>query len=187
VFAAVVVGFAGGAMITTSSKVDPPNRLERVTAGTSAAQVPATETKPAVPITPAAAAAAAPPPAAPAVEARNDAAQASPPPDRVVSLTPTPQPAETPKPVVAPQQSPAAASDDAASKSDTVQKARESEARKEAAVKRAERRAEWRERRKRQDLESAANAVRQMRRDDGPVEVIQRDDTPRSGFFGDDN
>jgi hypothetical protein len=197
VFAAVVIGFAGGATLTTSSKVDPPNRLERVAAGAAApaAPLPTAEPKPAVP--PAPAAAAAPLPAAPAVEARNDAAQTPSSPDRVVSLAPTSQPAETPKPAVASQPPPAAANDDTASKSDT-QKAREAEARKEAAAKRAERRAEWR--RKRQDPESAANAVRQMRRDDSSQEVFQReviqrddnprfqrDDSPRFGFFGDDN
>src|ERR1700683_4372931 len=34
-FAAIAIGFAGGAMITTST-VQPPNRLERVAAGTAA-------------------------------------------------------------------------------------------------------------------------------------------------------
>ncbi len=186
VFAAVAIGFAGGATITTSSKVEPPNRLERVAAGAQATSVPAAESKPPGP--PAPPTSSAPPAAAPAVEARDDAAQASPPADRVIPLNPTSQLAEPPKPIVAPQPSPAVASDDAAPKSDTPAKAREAEPRKEAVAKKAERRAEWRhERRKRQDLESAANAVRQMRRDDGPLEVIQRDDTPRFGFFSDDD
>jgi hypothetical protein len=75
------------------------------------------------------------------------------------------------------------ARDDRPSQVDNAIKVREGELRKEAELKKAERRAERRERRKRQDIEAAANAVRQMQRDGGIQEVSQRDDSPRLGFF----
>src|SRR5579863_3862446 len=50
-FAAIAVGFAGGAMITTST-VQPPNRLERVAVGTVVPSEQANRAKPAPQDTP---------------------------------------------------------------------------------------------------------------------------------------
>jgi hypothetical protein len=64
-----------------------------------------------------------------------------------------------------------------------VKKVREEELKKDKD--RAERRAEVRrERRKRQEIQAAANAVRQMQRDGALEEVTQREDAPHFGFFG---
>jgi len=170
-FAAVALGFAGGAMITTSPKVEQ-NRVERVAAA-------------AAPVATARTDATAPPAVTPA---KAEETEPTPVPDRVIAMTPaaTAQPTPTPgaQPPAPPR--PVMARDDTPSQMDSGKKAREGEMRKEAELKRAERRAERRERRRRQNIEAAANAVRQIQRDGDMQQVSQRDDTPRFGFFGND-
>jgi hypothetical protein len=212
VFAAIVVGFGGGAMMTSTTRVEP-NKLERAAASTPApsAAVIAKAQTPEVPSTSTATA----PEAQPAV-AKSETPESPSAPDRSVSLTPAPasQPVPSqPAPVMAKD---VMAKDDAASQADTVKKAQDGEPSKDAAPKKPERRAErHRERRRYQDVDSAANAVRQMQRDD-EVQQFQRDDevrqiprddrvrqirrgdgqqevilrryeTPRFGFFGGDD
>jgi hypothetical protein len=161
-FVTIAVGFAGGAMITTSSKLEP-NRVERV-----AANVPVASTKAETP-----AAASVPAAAAPVPVARADAPETAPTADRVIAMTP-PQNSE---PSLPPRPQPPVATDDVAN----LKKVREDEVRKDRVERRAEVR---RERRKRQEIQAAANAVRQMQRDGGIEEVSQREETPRFGFFG---
>jgi hypothetical protein len=216
VFAAIVVGFAGGAMLTTTSTRVEPNKLERAAASTPAPP-PAVTAKAQTPEVPSTSIATAPEaqPAAPS----NDAAESPPASDRVAS----PKPAAISQEAVPSQPAPVMARNDATSQPDAVKKAQDGEVKKaqdgepsnEAAPKKPERRAErHRERRRHQDVESAANAVRQIQRDDevrqfprndeerpiqrdDRVRLIRRDDgqqdvivrryeTPRFGFFGDD-
>jgi hypothetical protein len=163
-FVAIAMGFAGGAMISTSPKLEP-NRLERL-----AANVPVASTKPETSATPSV------PAAAPVPVARADAPEAAPAADRVIAMMP-PQNSEPSVPL---RPQPPVATDDVAARSDNVKKVREDEVRKDR-----ERRAEVRrERRKRQEIQAAANAVRQMQRDGAIEEVSQREETPRFGFFG---
>lgn len=112
-FAAIAVGFAGGAMVTTSA-VQPPNRLERVAVGTvvppDAAQPSeqANTAKPASPETPPVTAPAAAPPAQAA------GPQAAPPPQPAASVAATSDKADTktvkerPAPALAAKNPPAA-------------------------------------------------------------------------------
>jgi hypothetical protein len=205
VFAAVAVGFGGGAMMTSTTKVEQPNKLERAVASTPAPspviaaktqtpEVQSTSTA-TVPSTPTGTA-----PDAQPTAARNDAAESPPAPDRTVSLTPAPASQPVPS-----QPAPVIAKDDATSQADAVKKAQDGEPSKEAAPKKPERRAErHRERRRYQDVDSAANAVRQIQRDDGGQQfprddrvrqfrddgqqevVVRRYESPRFGFFGDE-
>lgn len=181
VFAAVTIGFAGGAMITSSPKMEP-NRLERVAANTpiTAAAGTKAETKaetPAVPPAPAVKAEA--PAAAPVLAAKNETPETTAPLDRVISTTQAPVSQQ----IVPPQPQPAVAKEDFASQIDNAKKIREGELRKQAD---AERRADQR-RRKRHEIEAAVNAVRRMQRDGVLQDVVsQQDDTPRLGFFGHD-
>jgi hypothetical protein len=169
-FAAVALGFAGGAMITSSPKVEQ-NRLERVAAN--------------VPVVTQTAAPKADPTAVPAVPAaRSETVETAPAPDRVIPMTAAATAQTTSAPSALPQ--PVMVRDDTTSQIDSAKRAREGELRKEAELKKAERRAERRERRKRQGIEAATNAVRQMQRDGGIQEVSQRDESPRLGFFGND-
>jgi hypothetical protein len=193
VFAAVMIGFAGGALITSSPKMEP-NRLERVAAGNqvipaAAAKVAETPAVPSVPVMKAEAVtvpATKPEAPAPAVVAKNEAPETSGP-DRVVAMTP----ATAAQPAVPVQAQPVVAKeprDDATSQIDNA-KIRESELKKQAADSReSERRTEQRRERsrKRQEIEAAANAVRRMQRDGAIQEVTQQDDGPRLGFFGHD-
>ena len=185
VFAAVMLGFAGGAMITTSPKVEP-NRVERV-AGSAPVVSAKTETQ-ASPAVPAASVS----PAKPAT------AETAAGPDRVISLPPKPDsPQAVPSQLVAqpqpvsPQPQPVMAKDDAGAQADNAKKVRDPELKKEAELKKAQRRAEARrERRKQQEIQAAANAVRQLRADGGLRDVSQevvtsREVSPRFGFFGD--
>lgn len=96
--------------------------------------------------------------------------------DRVIAMTP-PQNSEPNVPL---QPQPPVARDDGAVRFDSVKKVREDEVRKDRAERRAEVR---RERRKRQDIQAAANAVR-MQRDGAAEEVLQREEAPHFGFFG---
>lgn len=162
VFAAVTIGFAGGAMITTSPKLEP-NRLERV-AASAAVITPNTSVTPSVP--------------AAKTETKTAAA-----PDRVISLTPAPDYPQT----LSPQPQPATANDDVGSQIDVSKNVRDAGLQKEADLKKAERRAERRrERRKQQQIQAATNAVRQMRLNGDLQVVSQGDGSPRFGFFGND-
>jgi hypothetical protein len=78
------------------------------------------------------------------------------------------------------------AKDDVASQIDNVKKARDAELKKEADLKKAERRAEQRRERRKQQQIQAANAVRQMRLDGDLQVVSQGDVSSRIGFFGND-
>jgi hypothetical protein len=188
VFAAMVVGFGGGAMMTSTTRVEP-NKLERAAASTPAPS-PVVTAKAQAPEVPSTSTATAPEPQPAA--ARNDAAESPPAPDRTVALTPTSASQPVPS-----QPAPVIAKNDATSQAETVKKVQDGESSREAAPKKPERHAErHRERRRRQDVESAANAVRQIQRDDyqrddGQQEVIMRRyesprESPRFGFFGDD-
>ncbi len=218
VFAAVTIGFAGGAMITTSPKMEQ-NRVERV-----ASHTPPAENAP-VP-TPAPIAARAETPANSPAPATTEPTQTSPAPERVIALTPAsaaPQSvatqasapsapvSNTPSTSGAQQVSPARSQpvtarddrdDDNGSQVDRVRKVREGEPRKgkEFRPQRVERRAadprnyEARnsERRKRQEIDTAANAARQMKRDGALLEASQREEAPREVaphffLFGNDN
>jgi hypothetical protein len=157
VFAAVTLGFAVGAMIT-SGGVQPPNRLERVA---SSAALPASNVQPA------------------------DAPKAAPgePPAAVPTAA-----ADEPRPVV--QQPPPAPpvmarSEDAVTAKNERASLRSAELKRESSRKREEER-RFAERKKRQDIEDAANAVRQMRRDGVIDQVVEREQTPRFGLFGND-
>jgi hypothetical protein len=175
-FAAVALGFAGGAMITTSPKVEQ-NRLERV-AGASMTPVVAARAVTAV--------------VPPATAAKSDVTE-TPAADRVIPMTSaatapaaTAQAMPVPSALTSAPPQPVMVRDEATSQVDSAKKLRESELRKEAELRKAERRAERRERRKHQDIEAAANAVRQMQRDGGIQVISQRDESPRLGFFGND-
>ncbi len=77
-----------------------------------------------------------------------------------------------------------------ASQVDNAKKAREAELKKEADLRKAEQRRaqQRRERRKQQEIQAAANAVRQMQAN-GELRQVSReasqDAGPRFGFFGD--
>lgn len=187
VFAAVTIGFAGGAMITSPPKMEP-NRLERVTANTPITAAAGTKVETAAVPAPAVKAEA---PAAAPVLATNETPETTAPPDRVISTAPAPsttqasvsQQAPVSQQIVPPQPQPAVAKEDFASQIDKAKKIREGELRKQAD---AERRADQR-RRKRLEIQAAVNAVRRMQRDGVQQEaVLQQEDTPRFGFFGHD-
>ena len=179
VVAAVTLGFAVGAMIT-SGGVQPPNRLERVAASAvlSASNPP--------PADPAKAAPAEPPAAVPTQAAADDPRPVvqQPPPSPAIMVrseaaaTPT---AQQPSPVPAI----VARSEDAATARNERASARSSEMKRETYRRRDDER-KFAERKKRQDIEDAANAVRQMRRDGVIGEVVERDPPPRLGLFGND-
>jgi len=169
VFAAVTIGFAGGAMITTSPRLEP-NRLERVAASAPAVTPASKAETPALPL---------------ATGTKTEATETAPATDRVIAMAPAP----SAQPSAPPQAQPVTAKDDGDNapqigSSGTI---RESEPRreKESRMQRAERRAEARlQPRKRQEIEAATNAVRKMQRDDAMQEVSQRNDSLRLGFFG---
>jgi hypothetical protein len=182
VFAAVVLGFVGGAMITSRSTVEP-NRVERVAATASHEASPAPT--PEAPRTDAAAG-----PTTVTTKAPVEPAAASDKPpapaDRVISLSPassSPQPsaAETAKPMVARDDS-----EDDAAKTVRNETARNEELRKAAAARAAERRAERRRERRKRDLQAAENAVMQMQREDSPPYGRELYERPRVGFSGND-
>lgn len=161
VFAAITIGFAGGAMITTSPKLEP-NRLERVT--TSAAVItPNTSATSSVPA------------------AKTETAETAAAPDRVISLTQAPDSPQT----LPPQPQPVTANNNIGSQNDVSKNARDAELKKETDLKKAERRAEQRRERRKQ-IQAATNAVRQMRLNGDLQVVSQGDGSPRFGFFGND-
>jgi hypothetical protein len=174
VFAAVMIGFAGGAMITTPPKLEP-NRVERVAAST-----PVVAAKTEAPIAP----------SVPA--AKTETSETTVTPDRVISLPPKPESSQAALPApqpVAPQPQPVMARDDLGSQIDNAKRAREAELKKEADLRKTERRAQQRrERRKQQEIQAAANAVRQMQANGELRQVsreVSQDAGPRFGFFGD--
>jgi hypothetical protein len=208
-FAAVAVGFAGGAMITTSA-VQPPNRLERLNSGTTVGS----NSKPT--------------PEQVASSAREQPSAASPPPQltpSAIAATPDPQPSQpaaslaaktetntdaksdakasdakadgktdTATPVrqqgVTAAKSTAGAApvtvakgDDAAPAKGDRANARSADSSREVSRKRTDDR-RFSERRRQQDqderrLDEATNAVRQMPRDATVGEVVERDPPPR--------
>jgi len=196
-FVAVAVGFAGGAMVTTSA-VQPPNRLERVT---SSAPLPpsASNSSPERPN---------------GASSQPDLRSAQ---DAVTPSLPTtaPRPAADSQSAAQPASAKPAANSGTTEKTDAaatnVQSAPAPSANREGAPSKNERasarpndsrraayrrRAEDRkfvERKRQQDLDDATNTVRQMPRDRAadPV-VVEREDRPRlaeerlprSGFFG---
>ncbi len=193
-FVAVALGFAGGALVTTSA-VQPPNRLERVTSHAPAPPPPAT-----------------PPSNSSAEQPNVTTAQPSPPPD---APTATPSQKADSQPV---RQLPASAeagsskgattmvgesnkaganalsskSDDTAQVRNDRANARSADTRKEGYRKRSEER-KFSERKRRHDLDEAANTARQARGDevveqvvverDAPPRLVERA-APRPGFFG---
>ena len=192
-FVAVAVGFAGGAMVTTSA-VQSPNRLERVTSS--------------APLPPSASSAAPERPdgvsSQPDVTSAQDAVTPSPP-----ATAPSPaadsQPASA-KPAVnsgttaktdaaatniqsAP--APSAKRESAASSKNERANARSNDSRRGTYRGRAEDR-KFVERKRQQNLDEATNIVRQMPHDSAADQVIvEREDqprlverAPRSGFFG---
>ena len=188
-FVAVAVGFAGGAMVTTSA-VQPPNRLERVT---SSAPLPPTASN-SSPERPNGTS------SQPEVRSAQDAVTPSPP-------APAPRPAADSLPPAANsgatektdaaatnvQSTPApSANRESAPSKDERASARPNESRRAAYRRRAEDR-KFVERKRQQDLDDATNTLRQMPRDRAadPV-VVEREDRPRlaeerlprSGFFG---
>jgi hypothetical protein len=203
-FAAIAIGFAGGAMITTSA-VQPPNRLEQVAAGkalppssnptnsiASSNKAPevSSPTAPTAqePTAQTAATAPSPPPAV--VAAAPSAPAADPPPVQ------QPQPAPVPvvkSPALAPvvkNEDPAPARNERASArpaDPNREAARSIEPNKEPSRKKIEERkfSEDRklpERRRRpdlQELDEVSNVVRRMPRDAAVDEVVERDDAPR--------
>jgi hypothetical protein len=181
VFAAVMIGFAGGALIHTPSPKMEPNRLERVASSTPAVIAAATKAEtPAVPSVPTIKAEA---PAVPSLLAANATPEIVPSPDRVATTAPAPASPQ----VIPPQPQPVVARDDVASQFDNAKKVREGELRKQAELKESERRAEQR-RRKRQEVAAAVDAVKRMKRDGVLQEAAQQDEAPRLGlgFFGHD-
>jgi type IV secretory pathway VirB10-like protein len=180
-FAAVTIGFAGGAMLTSSPKMEP-NRLERVAANTPAT-IPAAA-KAETPVVASVSNVKAETPAVSPVLAKNETPETPAAPDRVVSTTPA-----SPAQVVPPQPQPVVAKEvsreDLAAQIDNAKKIREGELRKQAEFRESERRVEQR-RRKRQEIDAAVSAVRRMQRDGVLQEASQQDDSPRFGFFGRD-
>jgi hypothetical protein len=207
-FAAIAIGFAGGAMITTST-VQPPNRLERVTSGAASpssvssgqASQQANVTEPAVQ----------PPPPTVAVAPAPTATVASAP---AVDPPPVQQPqpaapvavktdaaANIQQPPPAPPQ--AARNEDAGTAKNERANVRPAEPNREASRsadmsretsrKRGDER-KFAERKRRQDLDEATNVVRQMPRDGAVDRVVEEDDAPRVidgpprrfGLFGND-
>jgi hypothetical protein len=183
VFAALVVGFAGGTMMTGSAKMEP-NRVERVAARTAST---APVAKPDTAEVPSSSAAKVD---APTAASEGGTPETTAAPDRVISTT-TPSASEQTSPVQPPPVMVNDANDDHPSPDDSAKKARDSELRKQAESRRAERRAERRERRRHQDIEDAENAVRQMQmqmqRDGRVQDFSDRDEAPRRfGLFGND-
>jgi hypothetical protein len=209
VVAAISLGFAGGAMLTTSA-VQPPNRLERVTSSAplppSAPSSPASEQSggtapPAPPQQPPQTVAAAP--SAPAADSQPVQQPQPPAPARIDVKTDAATNAQQPLPA---SPSVAKIEDAAPAKNERAnarpaevnrEASRSAEPNREASRKKAEER-KFTERRRRQDLQDldeATNVVRQMRHD-GPLdEVIERDAAPRLiegpprrfGLFGRDD
>jgi hypothetical protein len=110
-----------------------------------------------------------------ATEAKTETPEPAPATDRVIAMAPAP----SAQPSAPPQPQPVTAKDDGAPQIGSASKIREGELRRErekdSRMQRTERRAEARPQlRKRREIEAAANAVRQMQRDNAVQEVSQR-------------
>ena len=199
-FAAIAIGFAGGAMITTST-VQPPNRLERVAAGTAAppssapsnatlasTASPGQASQQASVTTPAPQPQAAATAPAPAVASSAPAADSTP----VQQPQPATPAAKTDAANIQPAPPSVTKAEDAAPTRNeranvrpadsNREAARSAEMNREPSRKRGDER-KFVERKRRQDLErqnldDATNVVRQMPHDRA-VEVIDEDDAPR--------
>jgi hypothetical protein len=170
VIAAVTIGFAGGAVFTTSPKMEP-NRLERLAASTPPAVAAKAETPPVPSVTP----------VPQTIVAKNETAE-MPAPDRSIATTPI----AVSQPVAPAPLQPVVAREEVPSQIDNAKKVREGELRKQAEFRESERRADARrERKKREEIDAAVTAVKQMKRDGVLQEATQQDDTPRPGLFGD--
>jgi hypothetical protein len=149
-----------------------PNRLERLAASTPPAVAAKAETPPVPSVTP----------VPQTIVAKNETAE-MPAPDRSIATTPI----AVSQPVAPAPLQPVVAREDAASQIDNAKKVREGELRKQAESKDFERRGQQhREHRKRQEIDAAVAAVKQMKRDGVLQEVTQQDETPRPGLFGDE-
>jgi hypothetical protein len=199
-FAAIAVGFAGGAMVTTNA-VQPPNRLERLNSGTTvgsnsapthqqATSANAEQSSPAQPqpqaqavLAPATAAAS----SAPASDAQPvQQTQAAPAAAKAdvktdVAATNTPQSAPAP---AADNPAPTAARNEHASTrpADTTRSAsrKRTDDRKSYDDRRFSERKRWQDQDDRR-LDEATNVVRQMPRGNAMDEVVDQDDAPRFG------
>jgi hypothetical protein len=183
---AIALGFGGGIFMTNSvHKSEPPNRLERVASSTPLTS-PAAPQDSASPIQASIAPDATPAPA-PAPEPRSSAShqQVTPP------QPPQPPPVQTTQ---AANQQPAVATDPPPplARESAKPQDQDSDARKIADRRHAERR-KWAERKRRQqELEATTADVRRIDRDDGSREVVRREvvdqrdiiEMPRRGFFG---
>jgi type IV secretory pathway VirB10-like protein len=188
-FAAIAIGFAGGAMITNSA-VQAPNRLERVTSGAPlpASAAVAEPTNVTTPRSPEQTASTADPqpvpqpqPASPTVAQSDAATPNAPQPTPVASSPPKGEDTATVNTRQAPSTTPpvTAKSEDASGARNERASARSGESRREIYRKRTDDR-KFTERRRRQDIDEAANAVRQMQREDIIDQVVERDEVPRS-------
>jgi hypothetical protein len=200
VVAAIAVGFAGGAMITTST-VQPQNRLERVTTGAAPPSTassskaseqanmtapPAQQSPPQVPATTPSPQVVATVPSAPVADSQTVQQPQPAAPVAAKVDTKTEAAANVQQPPTAPPQT--AKSEDAAPARNERASARPAELNKEAARpleanrepshKRGDER-KFVERKRRQDLDEATNVVRQMPRDGAIDRVVQEDDAPR--------
>ena len=185
VFAAITLGFMGGAMITSGPKVEPANRVERVAAAAPlpTPQVVAPKSEPAEPApAPVAVVAASPPAPAPVAQQPEQA-------------PPVTQQPVTQQPVA---QQPAQAAPIQAKADEQGPRVGMARDRTVELKRTAERQKAWERRlasrRQREDIDGAANAATQMQRD-GVGRVVQRDDDPAMvqkdkrpafGFFGND-
>jgi hypothetical protein len=185
-FAAIAIGFAGGAMIPTDA-VQPPNRLEQVAAGKTpppgsgaAPSIASNATAPPAQEPPAQTVIAAPPPPPVTVAAAPSAA--------VVDPQPVQQPQPAPAPVAkSPAPAPVVKNEDAAPLKNERASARPVEVNKEPSHKKIEERkfSEDRklpERKRRpdlQELDEVTNVVRRLPRDGAIDEVVERDEAPR--------
>ena len=213
-FVAVGVGFAGGALVTTSA-VQPPNRLERVVSSTPLPQSVPSSSAPQAPN------AASPqesiPPPAPVTASARPAdvqpAQQVAPAESVATGSDTAnkkdtankdattksdvvaKTAEPPPPAATKSENASAKVENAAASKNDRANARSADSRRQTYRKRADDRKyddrKYVERRRRQDLEEPTNTIRQLRRDrSGDQVVVERDEPstferrPRFSFFG---
>ena len=190
VVAAISIGFAGGAMITTSA-VQPPNRLERVTASATPPSSASSSTA-AASTTPASTAS-----SNPVSQQASVMAPATQPPAQVQAAAPAAPVAESASTQQPQSAAPVSAKNEARNEdaaparneranvrpADSNREAtRSAEVNREPSRKRGDDR-KFAERKRRQDLErqnldDATNVVRQMPRN-STVEVIDEDDAPR--------
>jgi hypothetical protein len=213
VVAAISLGFAGGAMITTST-VQPQNRLERVTTATAPPSSvssskapeqanltapPAQQPQPQIPATTPAPQVVATAPSAPVADSQTAQHPAAPVAAKVDTKTDAAvnaqQPPTTP-PQTAKGEDAVPAKNQRASTRPTEpnrEASRSADPNRDASRKRTDERS-FTERKRRQDLDEATNVVRQMPRDGTIDRVVEENDAPRVidgpprrfGLFGND-